>query len=292
MKETYGQRLKRIREAIGYSEIQFSRLAGIPVSLLGEIERGDIRVDPMLRERLIRLLGQDPKTFYEDLEITVRQTPEYHLHYTHKRKKSRTRRLVESIIIPLVALIAYLLIGFIGGIWHPTWIVLFISPIATSLWDAIDRKDYKRFGLPFLLVAIYLLLGFVGGIWHPTWLLFLALPLYYLPYRRWWVVWKQTKNPRTPLILGYTLLCLAVFFSVGFALGVWQVAWVAFLTIPIFVGILNLIKTKNWIHFPFPLVAIFAYLLLGFGGNLWHPGWVVFLSIPLYYSVIELIKGK
>lgn len=82
-------------------------------------------------------------------------------------------------VLFLVAIIAYLLIGFLAGIWHPTW-VMFLAPIVvSSLVVAIGKKKAVRFNYPIFVVIVYILFSSLFGLWHPLWVLFLTVPLYY-----------------------------------------------------------------------------------------------------------------
>lgn len=82
-------------------------------------------------------------------------------------------------ILYLVSIIAYLLIGFLAGTWHPTW-VIFLAPIViSSLVLAIGERNAKKFCYPVFVVAAYILFGSLFNLWHPLWVLFITVPLYY-----------------------------------------------------------------------------------------------------------------
>ena len=49
---------------------------------------------------------------------------------------------------------------------------------------------------------------------------------------------------------------------------------------------------KNWLKFPFPLVAIIAYLLFGFLLGAWAVGLFVFFLIPVYYMIAHAAYSK
>lgn len=79
----------------------------------------------------------------------------------------------------LVSIIAYLLIGFLANIWHPTWVIFFAPIIISSLVLAIGKKNAKKFCYPVFVVAVYVLFGSLFTLWHPLWVLFITIPLYY-----------------------------------------------------------------------------------------------------------------
>ena len=79
----------------------------------------------------------------------------------------------------LLATIAFLLIGFLTHVWHPTW-VLFLAPIVIgSLISAIQHKNANRFNYPVFMVIIFMVFGTLFNIWHPLWIVFVTIPAYY-----------------------------------------------------------------------------------------------------------------
>lgn len=79
----------------------------------------------------------------------------------------------------LVAIIAYLLIGFLAGIWHPSWLVFLAPLVISSFISAIGNKSANRFNYPIFVVCVYILFSSLYGLWHPLWVLFITIPLYY-----------------------------------------------------------------------------------------------------------------
>ena len=82
-------------------------------------------------------------------------------------------------ILFIVAIIAYLLIGFLLNAWHPTWVIFFAPIVISSLVMAIGKKKAKKFNYPLFVVMIYVLFSSLFGLWHPLWVLFITVPLYY-----------------------------------------------------------------------------------------------------------------
>ena len=79
----------------------------------------------------------------------------------------------------LLATVAFLLIGFLTHVWHPTW-VLFLAPIVIgSLISAIQHKNANRFNYPVFMVVLFMVFGTLFDIWHPLWILFVTIPAYY-----------------------------------------------------------------------------------------------------------------
>lgn len=83
----------------------------------------------------------------------------------------------------LVALIAFLIIGFSSGAWHPSWMLFLTIPTYYITAWAFTAKTKKRMllMLPVYLytVILYLLMGFTASLWHPMWIIFLIIPAYY-----------------------------------------------------------------------------------------------------------------
>ncbi len=84
---------------------------------------------------------------------------------------------------PLLVVILYLALGFIGNLWHPTWLLGLLIPIYYHLAGAlkVQRPKARLLAMPVpeAVLLLYLLLGFLLHLWHPAWLLFLLIPLYY-----------------------------------------------------------------------------------------------------------------
>ena len=80
---------------------------------------------------------------------------------------------------PFIVTLAYILLGVLGNLWHPYWLIFLTIPIYYSLVSAIEHKRFNHFAYPVLVALIYLWFGFTAGAWHPNWVLFLTVPLYY-----------------------------------------------------------------------------------------------------------------
>ena len=82
--------------------------------------------------------------------------------------------------IALLVVVAYLLMGFLGSLWHPGWIIFLAIPLYHWIVRMVQDKKYS--GLPTTIsvivsVAAYLLMGFLGGLWHPGWVVFFLVPV-------------------------------------------------------------------------------------------------------------------
>ena len=115
-----------------------------------------------------------------EIEIDVEEEQKEKCDCTHKKptKLEIVCGLFTGILF-CVAIITYLLIGFLVGAWHPTWVVFLAPIVITSLVMAIASKSAKKFNYPLFVVLIYVLFSSLFGIWHPLWVLFITIPLYY-----------------------------------------------------------------------------------------------------------------
>ena len=86
-----------------------------------------------------------------------------------------------STISGLLALIIsaiYLILGFVFGIWHPSWIMFLLIPLTSSVFTAIKNRNIEEFEFAILPIMIYLLIGTMYRIWHPGWIVLLSIPIY------------------------------------------------------------------------------------------------------------------
>lgn len=92
------------------------------------------------------------------------------------------------------------------------------------------------------------------------------------------------------------LLVCAAYVVVGFVWNLWHPGWIMFLSIPVFITLIEGISTGRKKHslivglniFCFPVLVLIVYLTLGLVLGTWHPYWVLFLTIPMYYTSINL----
>ena len=86
----------------------------------------------------------------------------------------------------LLAAAAYMLLGFLGGLWRSGWIVFFLPDIICSIARAIRKKNADKFNMPFFTAFIFFfvcmfLVDTVGipELWHVMWVVFILVPVYY-----------------------------------------------------------------------------------------------------------------
>ena len=86
----------------------------------------------------------------------------------------------------LLAAAAYMLLGFLGGLWRSGWIVFFLPDIICSVARAIRKKDAGKFNMPFTSAFVFFfvcmfLVDTIGipELWHVMWVVFILVPVYY-----------------------------------------------------------------------------------------------------------------
>lgn len=95
------------------------------------------------------------------------------------KKKSKLEDFFD-VACPLLVTAAFLICGFLWGIWHIAWILFFIIPTCTSLVEAVKKKKVSEFLFVAPVTAIYCFIGMTWGLWgSPYWLIFITVPIYY-----------------------------------------------------------------------------------------------------------------
>jgi len=92
-----------------------------------------------------------------------------------KEKEKQREKLRRNFPYPVLVLAAYLVLGFVFGLWHPGWIIFLTVPL--FYLPSSERTPLRLLGNPVMITIIYLLLGCFCNLWHPGWLIFLAIPL-------------------------------------------------------------------------------------------------------------------
>jgi len=145
-------------------------------------------------------------------------------------------------LVAILAVAAFVLLGFFTGGWKFDWIVFLAIPVTGVVTDIIfKKKDVAGtiVGLVAILAAVaYFVLGFLLDLWHPGWLVFLAIPLTAIVVD----IIKKSKDAGNVITGLITILAILAYLCMGFFLNLWHIAWVVFLLIPITAIISNIIK--------------------------------------------------
>lgn len=91
------------------------------------------------------------------------------------------------------------------------------------------KSFWLMFPYPMFVTLAYFVMGILWQLWHPGWILFLTIPIYYSiaqwAKKRKHIFWKAFPFP-------VFIVCL--FLLLGCVWNLWYIAWVLFLTIPIY----------------------------------------------------------
>ena len=222
MKETFGQRLSRLRKEKGYTQEDIASRITISPQAVSKWENDVSSPDILVLSSLADILGvsvdvllgregeskenHSQEAILKDDEGNEVVTSKEGIHLkdndggevlitsggkmkvindpdgkiAEKRGKQRITFIVTSIIFGL-ALIAYIVLGLtVPGAWKVGWLLLFLSPIVGSVFNAIYAKRITHFAYPLVAVGVYCLLGFILNGWNVYWFLFLTIPAFYL----------------------------------------------------------------------------------------------------------------
>jgi hypothetical protein len=148
-------------------------------------------------------------------------------------------------LVALLAVACFFILGFTTGEWGFVWVIFLAIPLTAIIMDIIvKKKDIQGMvtGLVAILAAaVFLILGFSLHLWHIAWLVFLAIPLTAVILD---AVLKRKDMPGA--IIGLvSILATVSFLLMGFLMGIWHIAWIVFLLIPITSIIINMVRPAS-----------------------------------------------
>ncbi|MCM1260873.1 MAG: hypothetical protein NC182_07085 [Prevotella sp.] len=99
-----------------------------------------------------------------------------------KNKEKRNRNKFSKKIskaMPLLALTAFLILGFCKNAWHPGWVVFLSIPLTEVVLSVFKKEGKAKYVSIAFIVSIiaYAALGFCLDAWHPGWLVFFLVPI-------------------------------------------------------------------------------------------------------------------
>ena len=154
--------------------------------LIDEFDGNAQPEDKKAEERAADMPLSAPEPSLKEKELLKEQKDKQYIAKREKerdeRKKEKKRRSWIFPSYPVIAIIAYCLIGaFLGANgWKIGWIVLLTIPLFYTGVIAIEKKKPVIFCYPVLALIVFLLLGFAKSLWHPAWILFLTIPIFYI----------------------------------------------------------------------------------------------------------------
>lgn len=87
----------------------------------------------------------------------------------------------------------------------------------------------------------------------------------------------------------YPIVVAAIFLFIGSITHEWHVAWILFVTIPIYYNVLDCIAARRLSEFAYPIFVAAVFLYVGIQFGIWHPTWILFATIPIYYPIANEI---
>lgn len=120
----------------------------------------------------------------EEKEIDSEELKNYSDKNIYVIKNTNSKKYKSNIVkgkitgaMPLIVTAVYLLIGFVWGIWHPTWLLFLLIPLVPiALYGIGDNKKSANGITTFIVIISYIILG-LFGYWHPGWLIFFLIPI-------------------------------------------------------------------------------------------------------------------
>ncbi len=105
---------------------------------------------------------------------------------------------------------------------------------------------------------------------------------------------KVKKPTKFWLEIPYPIICTIAYLICGFGnyFGGWGLAWVIYVTIPVYYSFVEAIYKRSFCEFAYPVFVAFVYLVLGMYYGNWHPSWLIFVTIPVYYPIASALDRK
>ncbi len=213
------------------------------------------------------------------------------LKHVEKRREEKDHKLVA--LSPFLAVIAFFLIGFGTGAWHPGWLVFLGIPIAGVLFE--DVGEWKALALsPFLAVIAFFLIGHYLGRYDVSFLVFFSIPVLGL-------IRKKRMIDRVSLV-GFIVLPL-VYLVVQFNDPI-EYGWLILsplLVLAVLSGSIQVrvdFLSKGREDFgrrlgfliAISISLLIVYLVIGLLTSAWHPWWVLVMIVPMV--IVYLIDDE
>ncbi len=92
------------------------------------------------------------------------------------------------------------------------------------------KSTMLKFPVFLAVPVVYVIMGMVLKLWHPAWLIFFFIPIYYQ------LAFAFGSKTKRGFLLNLPVIPVAVsaFLTLGTLFGLWGVAWIIFLFIPVY----------------------------------------------------------
>ena len=170
-----GERIKTQREKKSISQERLAKQMNVTPDEISDWETGESLPDV---ENAVRLSD----IFNISLDYLLKNTPAapqkewWEMPFTRDDTESESASdadwRAEYIAYPL-AMVAYLIMGFAWGMWHPGWLVFTAAWAINDIGSFIrsDRQQAEFYGLASM---VFFVMGFFFDLWHFSWLVYVA----------------------------------------------------------------------------------------------------------------------
>lgn len=233
MKETFGQRLSRLRRAKGLTQDDVAKQITISPQAISKWENDISSPDIEELSTLADILGVSVNVLLGKEDITkevadevVDEAPKFkenndepwgHGYKSEddfdKEVRSQRKKMTKFDIVRLIvdsslmalALLGYILLGVFWKDqtmgWRTGWVLFLVAIVIGSIFNVIKEKKITNFAYPVLVVGVYVTLGIFGDHfgfngWHPYWFLFITIPVFYLIFGSIDKVIHQNDEPK------------------------------------------------------------------------------------------------
>jgi uncharacterized membrane protein len=177
-------------------------------------------------------------------------------------------------LMPFVSVIAFMLLGLLGDLWDPGWLVFLSIPMTAILLGARGTRSKIAALSPFVAIITFIILG-QFDLWHPGWLVFLVIPVA--------GILTGTSQKRSVVAI-MPFISVVAFVFLGLE-GLWNPGWLVFLSIPMTAVLFSKDKVKTVVYETLFIIAIVTYLWVGYTYGQWAYGALAFL-LPVIYGVM------
>jgi uncharacterized membrane protein len=192
-------------------------------------------------------------------------------------------------LMPFISVIVFMLLGLLGDLWHPGWLVFLVIPVAGILTGTSQKRSVVAI-MPFISVVAFVFLG-LEGLWNPGWLVFLSIPMTAVLFSK--------DKVKTVVYETLFIIAIVTYLWVGYTYGQWAYGALAFL-LPVIYGVM----TEDIVFFAdFPkdpvhrrramivilvsLLATVIFVITGMMFGAWGYMWQVFLLIPVTGIIVS-----
>lgn len=187
---TLDKKLIELRKKAGLSQEELANELGVTRQTISKWECGEAtpelekitKLADFYNVTVDELLGRgEEEVKDEEVTGTILTEEETKEEFNKEKKPEKKVVFAYGSLIFFLALLSFLLLGFIGGFWRWCWLTFLLAIVIDSVIEVILRKRLTLFAYPIFVTFVFLFLGLVTPeIWHPTWLVFISIPVYYL----------------------------------------------------------------------------------------------------------------